>query len=571
MTLEQKRAVAIANARLRAESAKQTQPEAAGPGIMSAIADSYLGRRAEEPVGETYTELMRERGGFAPPQSDIARKASNQALATTARYGPGVVPGPVGGLLSGAGEVIASTIEDGRPDWGQAGASTVSGAIPFSGARGVVPAALNTLKTGAGVYAGEKLKEFINGVPNSAGTTAAIAAALTTAFPALGRLAGGVDPKDAARLAEGMDAMATKEAREQIKRARQYELVDATGERRRLKVDPTIPAVRNDEDMLMKIAGGKTALGQQVAKENVPVFQGMAQKDLGLKETGSGITMAQIKDAREAFYEPYSKIRQIQSQARDQLAKLEAEVLGPSNGLSPAMAARRAEIEAGPEFQRMARPLRIQAAADVDLLRKTRGDASKKMQQYLQSDGKDVAALEDYKALREAVEAMETKIDDAARLSDDPGLLERLGKSRAGIARSHNYEDAIGPDGIVNPQALRLMDKAGVPLGGHAKEIAEFAHNARGNAVELSRIGDPNANAAGGLAGAHAMATSPKTGGIAAAIPYLRNKARARLLSEGRQAELLDPKPRTTYDPATVNLLARMMELRASNSNQGRK
>lgn len=527
------------------------------------------------PAMESTASLMRERGGFAPAQSDVARRAANQAIATTARYAPALVPGgPAGAATALIGETIASTIEDGRPNMAQASASGASGLLPFSQARGILPALKNTAKTAAGVFGGEKLKEYISGEDNQAATTAGIAAALTAISPLVGKVAGRamgiVDPEDAARLSVGMDALATKEAREQIKRARQYSLTDATGETRRLKIDPTVAAVRNDDDLLMKIAGGKTALGQQVAKENVPVFQGMAQKDLGLKETGAGIMPAQIEIAREKFYEPYGKIRQIQAQAKDQLAKLEREVLGKADGLSAAEAARRAELEASPEFQRMAKPLRIQAAADVDALRKARGDASKKMQQYLQSDGKDVAALEEYKVLKDAAEAMEGKIDDAARLSDDPALLERLGKARAGIARSHNYEDAIGPDGILNPQALRLMDKAGVPLGGYAKEIADFAHNARSNAVELSRIGDPNANAAGGLAGAHAMVTSPKTGGIAAAIPYARNKARAMLLSEGRQAGLLDPRPKTTYDPATVNLLARMMELRASNSNQGR-
>jgi len=528
-------------------------------------------------------QMAQSAKGMANPGGAMLLNAMAHPANTAAaipRYGApflaaeGGVPGAV---INAGGEALAQKIE-GSNDPRRVAMSGAMGAVPFAPATKVLgaPNLLNAMKASGVNYSVNKIADLL-GIPGdtpNATKEAAIVAAATALSPvigkALGSITGHVSPQDAAKALPTVDDNATKMAREQLGAAREYQLPTPTGETRRLKVDPTVPAVRNEGDLLLKSMAGKAAIAQTVAKDNVPVFQGMGQQDLGLKQTGGGITAAQIKDAREKFYEPYAKIKQVASQARDQLKKLEDEVLGSSNGLSGPEAARRAELEADPQFQRMAQPLRTQAAADVDGLRAARGKAASAMKQYIDSSGKNVEALAEYKAQKELSDELEEKINDAARLSDDETLVERLTNARAQIARSHNYEDAIGPDGIINPQALRMMDRAGVPLGGNAKKIADFAHSARGDAVELSRIGDPNANAAGGIIGMAGAVTSPKTGFMAAGIPFVRNWARKKLLDESRQAALINPPPRTpstSADPAIAEMLARLAANAASKGN----
>lgn len=532
-----------------------------------------LGRSLMDAMEATSGKSMKE--DYYPTPTREGAAAASRGAGMVA----GLPGGPLGVATNGLGTSVAQLIE-GKPNFREILLNSSLGFLPMSPARGLLSLGNVANATKVGLTSG-----IVNKTSNLLGldnkpdelAEAGVLSGATLASPLVGRVAGKimghVNPKDAVRVAETLDEGATKLSRQQLAAAREYSITGKNNEVRRLTIDPSVPAVRNEDDLLLKMAGGKTAMAQEAAKRNVPVYQGMGQQDLRLPQNGEGITLAQIKDKREGFYAPYEKIRQIATQAKGHLDKLKIEMFGhagPPQG-SAADLARRAEIEASPEYQRMAGPLETQAAADVDGLRRVRGEASKAFNRYKSSEGKDPAALDEYWAKKAEADLIEDKIDDAGRLSDDPELLENLKKARADIAQTHVYEDAIGSDGIINPQTLNLMLDAGLPLKGNALKIAEVAKVARGNATELSRIGDPNANAATGLVGGVGAVTNPEKAAWYAAIPYVRNIARKRLLSEKGQNSLINPKtrtPSTSADPAVNAEMARIAALIASRAER---
>lgn len=203
-----------------------------------------------------------------------------------------------------------------------------------------------------------------------------------------------------------------------------------------------------------------------LSKKNQPKINEASATDLGLPKD-TEITPDVLKTIRKDEGAPYGEIESLASAAKakaDQIRKERFTATDPHE-LAVQMNDPKTVAELG--------PLDIQAAADVDGLRKARKEASDGFFSYKRSG--DPKALESAQAALERSHKLEDQIDQAAQVAGKPDLVDRLAASRQRIAKTYDYEQALNSSNadISAPVLGRLLDK-GRPLSGNAKAIADF-------------------------------------------------------------------------------------------------
>jgi len=192
LSIEQQRAVAMANARLRMQGQTATPPN-----TKSIIFDAIDAN-------------LRAQG-----------LPSRGMAAGVARYGasiPGSAGGPLGAAFNAGGEAVAQLIENGGIESpGAVTAAGVTGSVPFAAAGSKLRGLQNVGRTIGGVVAGEEARSLIdNGHLSDPTQPVVIAGGLAAVAPVAGRVAGKImgktDAADAAAKAIEQSRNQTRDA-----------------------------------------------------------------------------------------------------------------------------------------------------------------------------------------------------------------------------------------------------------------------------------------------------------------------------------------------------------------------
>ena len=314
------------------------------------------------------------------------------------------------------------------------------------------------------------------------------------------------------------------------------------------QVRPTVPT------RAIEGIAGKINVEQTTSTRNQAVTDRIARQDLGLPK-GIPLTEKSVGDVRKVagtIYDAYKNVKQpikIDQQFRDQVDDL---------GRDYAVAAR--------EFPELTRNEAIDTlksafiskpemspAAAIELTKKLRFDASKN---YRAFDDPAKAALAD--AQKKVATAIEELFE---RNLGVPGAMEPFRNARTIIAKAHDYEAALTPQGHIDARALARALKGGKPMTGGSQQIAEFAGMFPKAMNIPERMGSPGvsklANALNALYGAGGYAAFGPAGMLAAGIPWTLEKA---ILSGPGQAALARlPGRAMTVSPEQAALLGRSL------------
>jgi hypothetical protein len=77
--------------------------------------------------------------------------------------------------------------------------------------------------------------------------------------------------------------------------------------------------------------------------------------------------------------------------------------------------------------------------------------------------------------LNARVKQLENELDNLAKASNQPQLINELKEARKNIAKTYAVENALVADNIVNPKSLIKQIDKGVPISGNLKTAAKFA------------------------------------------------------------------------------------------------
>lgn len=273
--------------------------------------------------------------------------------------------------------------------------------------------------------------------------------------------------------------------------------------------------------------GGKAATLQEAAVRNQKVTNSLAKKALGLPENRD-ITEEAIEGIRFDASKPYAAIEEMATTAGAELKDLLKKNQGMSTHETEALLAT-------PGTAERRASLAVQAAADVDALRKARNTATGKFRQFKRSADPD--HLAEAEAALETAAAIEQKIEDAAVEFGKPEMVDQLRVARTQIAKTYDVEKALNKaNSNIDPQVLAAAYKAGRPLSGELETIARTALDFAPIMKEVTKVGAPGVSAfqvagmlAGGLGG---YGTIGPIGALAGAAPLARPAARSLALSD---------------------------------------
>lgn len=436
----------------------------------------------------------------------------------------GAIGGTAGNLASQKRRILAGEQKGYRP--GEALASFFTGMIPGASleASGGKAIAREALKQGAAGVAGRALETMVDeGRLPSAGE-----AAVTAVLPAIG---GGAAQRMQAASPAIQGALREAEAGSgAVARATLKEARDAGYVIPQSLARQSVGASGSLAGDTLESFGGKAATLQEASLRNQKTTNSLAKKALGLPENRD-ITEEAIDNIRVDSAKPYAAIEEMATKADVELKDL----LKKNQGLNthetevllaePGTAARRASLA-------------IEAAADVDALRKARNTATGKFRQYKRSA--DPSHLEEAENALATASALEQKIEDAAMEFGKPEMVQQLRDARTRIAKTYDVEKALNKaNSNVDANVLAASLKAGRPLSAELETIAKAALQYAPIMKEVSKVGAPGVSAfqiAGMLGGAFGgTAAMGPYGALAGAAPLARPGARALALSEPYQ------------------------------------
>jgi hypothetical protein len=454
--------------------------------------------------------------------------AGGQVLgAGTGPLAPVAVP-LLGGVGSTLGNVAAQLTTPGKDfSWGEAGGAFVAGTVPGAslakaGGKELVKAGAKAAAMNYGAKAAETVIER-GELPTTGESVMAVGAGL--AAPVVSKAAGkafgspeapvtrGVQEDIYASIAE-MQKLGVKDGRGRVIKS--------------VVVDPG--SIHDKTPSVAKLFAGRAALNQEASVMNADAINAAAREAIGLSADARPLSRETIKSVINEAYEPYQKIQAIQKQAKAQLATLEKQALTEASGHGAHL-----QMD-NPDFHRLADPLRVQAAADVDALKLARIGAHREMEK-IHSQAPD-ASYDKFRAYKDEAEALSDAIEKAAELSGDKDLLKRLKASRVRIAQGYNLMNAVSLNGIVDARKLASQMSAGAPLSGNLEKLARFADAVSKDVIPINRAGDPNINQLTGQIGLSAAAVNPQTGLLALGMPFFGKKARERLLADDFQQNM---------------------------------
>lgn len=264
----------------------------------------------------------------------------------------------------------------------------------------------------------------------------------------------------AARLAEEASA-------KDWARASQIEAAQAA-QRLGVAVNPA-EANPNIKTKMLVGATGEAVVNAKAVKQNLPKWNEIARKDMGLPEN-TPLTPEAFEKARAAHYGPYNEIKKIETlvPVEDVSAQLSSLKLDPLSTSSPEKAAKvngiidrvSTQIEEGLSGENV-----------IGQIRGFRKDATRVMKNPNASPI-DFDMAETQLGIANALEnLLESNISD-------PGLLDRFRKARTAIAKTHDWENATGATTKqVDPAAIAKMAEKGKPLTGVLADVANVAGN----------------------------------------------------------------------------------------------
>lgn len=358
-------------------------------------------------------------------------------------------------------------------------------ALPFSG----VPAVANALRTSGMVTgmnpatAGARVADMVlrsaaGGItggtaagmidPNSAGTGAAIGAALP---PAL-RLAGGLSSAAGAAL-RGTAPRATPETLDVAKKSMQAGYVIPPS-----MVDPSF------KNRTMETMSGKFETAQLASTKNQAVTENLIRQSLGMPQNA---TLSQ--DALKAFrsqqyqsgYEPVKQVGIIPAGKafNDALDDITKQYTG--KGTIPAV--QKNNIT---ELVNSHKSVGFDSADAIDAIRILREDADGAFR------AGDNALGKTYRAIAGAYEAA---IDDSLQAIGRPDLLPAYREARKKIAQSGTVEKALREGaGIIDARIIGRELQKGKPLTGELRTVGEFGNVFNKAAQPPQLIGSPGVN-----------------------------------------------------------------------------
>lgn len=445
----------------------------------------------------------------------------------TGPFAPIAVP-VLGALGGAAGEIVGSALEGTVPTGGQIAGAAVEGAIPGSplAGKGGKAVAREAGKLALG-GAGAKLAEgFVD-----------------DRLPSLGEIAiaAGSDAVGAPISRLFASAVPTPELESALrKRTAAFDAVRKEG-----AVLPPDMLLKGDADLLSTI-GGQTAIAREASLRNIPVWQKMARRSLGLPVNELPISVVEdLKPLRAKAGEVYKEISSSQKEAIEKLAEIRRQHSDPQD-LAAALGT--------PEAQKLA----IQAGADVDALKVLRENAQNAAEAMRAGDPQAYAV---WKQNREAADALEDRIEEAAVSLGKTGIVDRLREARKLIAKTYAVENAIpvgrNSNGLVDPASLGAQLENRVPLEGDLEKIANFANNFDRAAVDASALRGPNVRTVSGLSATAQASRGDLPGFLGAAATMVGGPfARPILLSDFIQKRIVSPQERANLASQLARFLA---------------
>jgi len=146
-------------------------------------------------------------------------------------------------------------------------------------------------------------------------------------------------------------------------------------------------------------------------------------------------------------------------------------------------------------------------------------------------------------AQRQVKEAIENQLERHANSVGKPDLVQRFKEARQALAKIKTVEDALNKSrGDVSAPKLSSLQKKGVPLSGHLKDIADIHDAFPSEMREASKLRNKTdvtvlEGIAGGAGGVYGF-EHPLIGGLAASGVIARPLARKYLLSEAYQKSI---------------------------------
>lgn len=279
---------------------------------------------------------------------------------------------------------------------------------------------------------------------------------------------------------------------------------------------------------------GKAAIGQAASKKNQETVTRLAKEAIGVPEK-TDITEAVLDTIRREEAKPYEEIRAMAEKAQKGASDLRS-------ATSRSSAHETEALRAIPETAENLRSLEIQAAADIDELRKAR-DVAKRNYLHYEKTGTP-SALDAAEAADALAAQLEDKIEKAAAEFGTPELVSRLRSARTRIAKTYDVENALNlGDSQVAARILARALNKGRPLSGELENIAKFTEAfpsvmREGATIPTPGVSKVEAGLAALLAAGGMGATQSPIGAAFGALPLLSGPARALVLSKPYQRML---------------------------------
>ncbi len=272
-------------------------------------------------------------------------------------------------------------------------------------------------------------------------------------------------------------------------------------------------------------------------------------EELGLPKN-TEITPDVLDDIRQTESAPYAEIEKISKAAAAKKAAIEKERYTATDPHDLAIQ------KSDPKTVAELAPLEVQAAADIDGLRKARKAATTGFRGYKTTgDPKTLQAAED--AL-ELADKLESQIDSAAIAAGKPELAKQLAASRTRIAKTYDVEKALNlGNADVSVPALLRAKKAGRPLSGNLETLANYGAAFPFAVKEGATTMAPGVTRTEGMVALLALAQKNK---LAALLPLAGTLKRQAELSDLYQA-MFPRYPVPTLDASVIPAEARAAQL----------
>lgn len=318
---------------------------------------------------------------------------------------------------------------------------------------------------------------------------------------------------------------------------------------------------------------GREALDFETRLQNQQAVNKAVKQQLGIPEkTDTTVEVLRgVRDKAGEVYDEVGKIGAAGKKAVEDIDELRKQMTRTSDPAERAILEERFDKA----FASSKRTAETRAAADVEELRRLRGESRRARDKYYQSEGKLPEELEKSMLAREQAQALEVQIEEAVRSAGNPTLADKLKKAREKIAQSYDAEDALNVGtGDFDARVFGRKLNQGRPLSGNLKAIGEFQQAYKG------AFGDPGATRVAGVSKLGTVgkllaggATYTATQNVPAAVvtafaPEIAGEAsRKYLLSKGAQETAREAiRPRLTRGAPLASVATRQVAQEAGET-----